>query len=68
MQLNDPGAMGSEIERKTRASGLGGGGMGAVSLKRHRSGINLAFADGHAQNLAVPEWWKLHWSYVFQPR
>jgi len=47
---------------------FGGGGMGAVSFKRHRAGINLVFADGHAENLAVPELWKLHWSDDFQSR
>ena len=47
---------------------LGMGWMRQVVLYRHGKGINVAFADGHADHVEVPELWRLQWSQDFVPR
>ena len=46
----------------------GGGFMRFVAMHRHGKGVNVAFADGHADHVNAPELWQLRWSQDFVPR
>lgn len=46
----------------------GYGWMRQAALRRHRRGVNMVFADGHADHVNVPDLWTLHWSEDFNPR
>jgi prepilin-type processing-associated H-X9-DG protein len=39
----------------------GAGGLQRASMMRHGLGINVAFCDGHAENLAWQKLWTLTW-------
>ena len=41
--------------------------MQRVCLKRHKYTINVAFLDGHGENLPLEDLWKLKWSNNFKP-
>jgi prepilin-type N-terminal cleavage/methylation domain-containing protein/prepilin-type processing-associated H-X9-DG protein len=46
----------------TYSSGVqGAGGLQRASMMRHGLGINVAFCDGHAENLAWQQLWTLTW-------
>jgi prepilin-type N-terminal cleavage/methylation domain-containing protein/prepilin-type processing-associated H-X9-DG protein len=41
--------------------------MGRFCLDRHNKTVNIAFLDGHAENLRLPALWTLQWSAHFTP-
>ena len=49
-------------------------GMSVVALERHQrgknggGGVNVAFLDGHAEYVPVPQLWQLKWSEAFNPK
>ena len=36
--------------------------MGRVCIARHRRSVNVAFLDGHVENMLLPRLWSLRWS------
>ena len=42
-------------------------GFSRICLDRHNMAINLSFADGHAERVALADLWKLKWNKRFTP-
>jgi prepilin-type processing-associated H-X9-DG protein/prepilin-type N-terminal cleavage/methylation domain-containing protein len=42
-------------------------GMGRVCMARHNEAINVAFCDGHAATVPLPELWSLYWKPKYTP-
>ena len=42
--------------------------MARFCMDRHNGGINCAFTDGSAHEVALPELWTLKWHKSYQPR
>jgi prepilin-type processing-associated H-X9-DG protein len=43
-------------------------GLTVFCMDRHAMAINMAFLDGHAERVPLPQLWKLKWSETFVPR
>jgi prepilin-type N-terminal cleavage/methylation domain-containing protein/prepilin-type processing-associated H-X9-DG protein len=42
-------------------------GLGRIHIDRHNKGINVSFADSHAELVKLKDIWKLRWSKTYKP-
>ncbi len=63
LDTDPPALYGAALPAGTQA-----GAMRWAALERHKDGINVAFLDGHAEQVSVPRLWRLKWSETFTPR
>jgi prepilin-type processing-associated H-X9-DG protein len=40
--------------------------LGQVCITRHSRVVNVAFIDGHAENVKLPQLWSLEWNPYWQ--
>ena len=49
----------------TNPTGIPGNDWGRIAIARHGFAINVAFADGHAELVKLPDLWKLKWHAIW---
>jgi prepilin-type processing-associated H-X9-DG protein/prepilin-type N-terminal cleavage/methylation domain-containing protein len=49
-------------------TGIPGNDWGRIAIARHGFAINVAFADGHAETVQLPDLWKLKWHALWNER